>query len=421
MSEQKNKNSKNGFAAFYLTVLILAVIFAISVSISILTFGQQKISQNITKSSQAYYASEAGLEDALLKLVKKISWSSPYNLKVGNATATVEISDVIGGSRTITSTGNSSDRIRKIQVAYSVSTQQISFYYGAQVGDGGIQMQDTAKIEGNVFSNGSIIGVSKQKITGSAIVARNGNKIEQLDIGGDAKVHTCKDSIIAGTLTYVSGGSVQNCTVGGTTSTQPNEILPKDLPISQSQIDEWKNEALSGGVISGDYILSGTQKSSLGPKKIEGNLTIQDQAELSFTGTIWVTGNITLQNKARVYLDSNTYGSNSGVIIADGKITVQDTAKAKGSGLAGSYLMLLSTLDSGQNAIILQNSPEVDIVYASNGFVLLQNSIRLREVSSWGLKLQNQAQVIYEVGLEDTSFTSGPGGSWEVVSWREIE
>jgi len=143
----RDKNSKNGFAALYLTVLILAVIIAISVSISILTFSQQKISRNITKSSQAYYAAEAGIEDALLRLIKNLNWSSPYTLSVDNGTSTIEISDIVGGSRTITSEGNVAERRRKIQVAYEISSEKTSFYYGAQVGEGGIEMQDTAKIQ----------------------------------------------------------------------------------------------------------------------------------------------------------------------------------------------------------------------------------------------------------------------------------
>jgi len=428
MSEQKNKNSKNGFAALYLTVLILAVIIAISVSISILTFGQQKISQNITKSSQSYYASEAGVEDALLKLVKKMSWSSPYNLKVGNATATVEISDVIGGTRTITSTGNFSNRIRKIRVVYKVSTQQVSFHYGAQVGDGGMSMGNNSRVKGNIYSNGSVIpavGGDKGFIDESIIVAVNGNRIEGLQVGKDAKVHTCKDSQITGTLTYVSGGSVQNCTVGGATTTQPNEIPRKDFPIPQSQIDKWKSEAEGGGVISGDYTISGKITQNLGPKKITGNLLVDNNATLNMLGTIWVVGNLRIDNGAMIKLDSNSYGSNSGVIVVDGKIKVRPNTYLRGSGQEGSYLMLLSTnpevSDTANPAIDVDNNSDAAIFYANQGLIVLKNKINAREVTGYKIFLANNAEILYEAGLEEATFSSGPGGSWEVVSWKEIE
>ena len=423
MSEQKNKNSKNGFAALYLTVLILAVILAISVSISILTFGQQKISQNITKSSQAYYTSEAGVEDALLRLVKKMNWSSPYNLKVGNATATVEISDIVGGTRTITSKGNSLNRIRKIQIVYAISTQQVSFHYGAQVGEGGMIMGNGSQVLGNVFSNGSVTGGGT--IQNSIIVAGNGNKIDGITVGNDATVHTCKDSNIGGNLTYVSGGSIQNCTVGGATSTRPNEIELQPLPISQSQIDEWEEDAAAGGVITTNISISGTK--ILGPIQIgtstnPKNLTVENGATLIIEGTVYVTGDITFNNNATVNLDSS-YGSLSGIILTEGVITVENNVILNGSGQAGSYVLLLSTKNDTTNPVIdIRNNAAGSVIYyANSGLIYLANNMYAREVTGYKIQIANNAIIQYESGLEETNFSSGPGGSWEITSWKEIE
>ena len=423
MSEQKNKNSKNGFAALYLTVLILAVILAISVSISILTFGQQKISQNITKSSQAYYTSEAGVEDALLRLVKKMNWSSPYNLKVGNATATVEISDIVGGTRTITSKGNSLNRIRKIQIVYAISTQQVSFHYGAQVGEGGMIMGNGSQVLGNVFSNGSVTGGGT--IQNSIIVAGNGNKIDGITVGNDATVHTCKDSNIGGNLTYVSGGSIQNCTVGGATSTRPNEIELQPLPISQSQIDEWEEDAAAGGVITTNISISGTK--ILGPIQIgtstnPKNLTVENGATLIIEGTVYVTGDITFNNNATVNLDSS-YGSLSGIILTEGVITVENNVILNGSGQAGSYVLLLSTKNDTTNPVIdIRNNAAGSVIYyANSGLIYLANNMYAREVTGYKIQIANNAIIQYESGLEETNFSSGPGGSWEVTDWKEIE
>ena len=423
MSEQKNKNSKNGFAALYLTVLILAVIIAISVSISILTFGQQKISQNITKSSQAYYASEAGVEDVLLRLVKKMNWSSPYNLKVGNATATVEISDIVGGTRTITSKGNSLNRIRKIQIVYAISTQQVSFHYGAQVGEGGMIMGNGSQVLGNVFSNGSVTGGGT--IQNSIIVAGNGNKIDGITVGNDATVHTCKDSNIGGNLTYVSGGNIQNCTVGGATSTRPNEIELQPLPISQSQIDEWEEDAAAGGVITTNISISGTK--ILGPIQIgtstnPKNLTVENGATLIIEGTVYVTGDITFNNNATVNLDSS-YGSLSGIILTEGVITVENNVILNGSGQAGSYVLLLSTKNDTTNPVVdIRNNAEGSVIYyANSGLIYLANNMYAREVTGYKIQIANNAIIQYESGLEETNFSSGPGGSWEVTDWKEIE
>jgi len=407
----------------YLTVLILAVIIAISVSISILTFGQQKISQNITKSSQAYYASEAGVEDVLLRLVKKMNWSSPYNLKVGNATATVEISDIVGGTRTITSKGNSLNRIRKIQIVYAISTQQVSFHYGAQVGEGGMIMGNGSQVLGNVFSNGSVTGGGT--IQNSIIVAGNGNKIDGITVGNDATVHTCKDSNIGGNLTYVSGGSIQNCTVGGATSTRPNEIELQPLPISQSQIDEWEEDAAAGGVITTNISISGTK--ILGPIQIgtstnPKNLTVENGATLIIEGTVYVTGDITFNNNATVNLDSS-YGSLSGIILTEGVITVENNVILNGSGQAGSYVLLLSTKNDTTNPVIdIRNNAAGSVIYyANSGLIYLANNMYAREVTGYKIQIANNAIIQYESGLEETNFSSGPGGSWEVTDWKEIE
>jgi Tfp pilus assembly protein PilX len=417
------KNNQEGFAALFITILVLAVIFGIAVSVTILILSQQKIARNIVESSQAYYIAEAGIEDALLRLVKKWNWSSPYTFSIGNSSTTVEISDIIGGSRTITSTGNSSNRIRKIRVGYAVSTKKVSFHYGAQVGEGGMIMGNGSEVEGNIYSNGSVIGGGT--IQNSIIVAGNGNKIEGITVGEDATVYTCKNSDIKGNLTYVSGGSIQNCTVSGATSIRPNEIPLKDLPISQSQIDEWKTEATAGGIIMTDISINGTK--TLGPIQIgtstsPKNLTVTNGSTLIVYGTIYVTGNITFNNGATVKLDSS-YGSLSGIIIADGVITVENNVTLSGSGQAGSYILLLSTKNDTTNPVIdiRNNSAGSSIYYSNSGLIYLKNNMRAREVTGYKIQIENNAIIQYESGLEDASFSSGPGGSWEVVSWKEIE
>ena len=420
----KNQISQNGFVALYLVILFLGLALTFGLAFSLFNFGQQKIFQNVFLSAQSYYAAEAGVEDALLRLVKKMTLSAPYTFKVGQATSTVEISEIVGGSRTITATGNSLNRLRKIQVGYSVSTQQISFHYGAQVGEGGMTMGNNAVIKGNVYSNGSVVS-GKGYIEGTVIVAKNGNRIEGLIIQQDAQAHSCKDSQITGTLTYVSGGTIQNCLAGGTIKIQPNEIPTKDLPIPQTQIDKWKSEAEKGGTISGDYTISGKIIQNLGPVKITGNLLVDNNAVLNMTGTIWVVGDLRIDNGATIKLDSNSYGALSGVIVVDGKIKVRPNTYLKGSGQEGSYLLLLSTnpevSDTTNPAIDVDNNTDAAIFYTNQGLIVVRNQVKARELTGYKIFLDNNAEVAYETGLEEAVFSSGPGGSWKVVSWREVE
>lgn len=414
--------NKKGIAGIYITLLVLAMVFAMATTISILTYNEQKISRNIIKSTQAYYTSEAGVEDILWRMFNNMNWSSSYNLDVGNNNATIEVSDIIGGMRTITSIGDASNRTRKIQIIYRISTQEISFYYGAQVGEGGMLMGNNSRIKGNIYSNGSVIS-TKGYIDDTIVVATNGNRIEGLEVGKDAKAHACKDSTIVGSLTYVSGGAVQNCTAGEFIDEQPHEILPKDLPISQSQIDEWKTDAENGGIITEDYTISGDFE-DLGPIKIEGNLLIDNNATLNIKGSIWIAGDLRIDNGSTIQLDLDSYGSNSGTIVVDGKIKIKPNTYLKGSGGEESYLLLLSTsssLDDLDPAIEIDNNTDAAIFYANQGLIVIRNNVQVREITGYKVYLDNNAEVQYESGLENASFSSGTGGTWEVASWKEIE
>lgn len=422
-----NKNQK-GFAAFYVAVLIMAVVLAISLSIFILTYNEQKISQNIIKSSQAYYTSEAGIEDALFRLEKNSQMAGiSYSFGVGESTTTVNISDIIGGARTIFSEGNFKERIKKIEVSYEIDAERVSFRYGAQVDEGGLVMYNNGKIIGNIFSNGNILTVigGLGEVTGDVIVAATStlygnNQINNIKIGSDAYTYSCQDSNIAGKL-YLSGGSVANCpAVGGTTTS--DMIAKKDFPITLGQINGWKNDASSSSVYIGDYTVSSDQ--TFGPRKIVGSFTINNNKILTMTGTVWVTGTVTMSNNSIIKLDQSAYGSKSGVLISDDKISIENGSQPQGSGLSGSYLMVLSTSNSlleDSPAIYVKNNAQGAIFYASNGAITLNNNMAVREVTGYKVFIKPNAEVEYEAGLIDALFSSGPGGSWKAVSWREIE
>ena len=419
---------KKGFAAFFVTILVMTTMIGIAVSISLLTVSEYKILRGLNNSTQAYYAAESGIEDIVMRISRSKSWSPSYSFDCGASNVSVQVSDPVGGSRTITSQGDLSGASRRVRTVYAISTEEISFYYGAQVGDGGMLMANNARIRGNIYSNGSILpakGGDKGIIDDTVIVANNGNRIEGLQVGQNAKAHTCKDSIITGSLTYVAGGSIENCVAGETIDSQPNEILPKDLPISQDQIDRWKQDAEEGGVIEGDYEIPIGVTVNLGLKKITGNFTINNNATLNMTGVVWVVGNLAVMNGSTIKLDHSSFGSLSGMIITDGKVEVRPGAVLQGSGEPESYLLLLSTnpeiSDTTSPAIDVDNNADAAIFYASEGLIVMRNNIQAREVTGYKVYLDNNAEIIYESGLEEASFTSGPGGSWELANWREIE
>lgn len=406
-----------GFAALYLVLMVLVVILSIAMSLTLLNFSEQRIILNITESAQAYFAAESGVEDALLRLKKGWSTTVP-TLQVGNATINVTISPIFAGARTVTSNGNSAGRIRKAEAVYQLEGDTPGFFYGAQVGDGGLRMENSSKVVGNVFSNGNAQLTGTAKITNTIQIAGGGNKISGGYVDGDAYVDICENNTqIAGTLHANTPG---NCDYGSlTTSGLPIDPIP--LPIPNSQIDEWKAEAAAGGTMGSFDRTNGIH--TLGPVKIAGDLTIQNTAQLVVAGTIWVTGNIDIKNSGQVRLHSS-YGSTSGIIVAGdgptgGLITLQNSSVSSGSGQAGSYLMYIST-SSADPAIVIENFAKVDILYSNTGWVAIENDTDMRSVNAYGIHVQNNAELTYEIGLENAFFTSGPSAGWTVTSWKEI-
>jgi hypothetical protein len=60
-------------------------------------------------------------------------------------------------------------------------------------------------------------------------------------------------------------------------------------------------------------------------------------------------------------------------------------------------------------------------MYAPHGELTLQNSADLRQITAYKIRLKNTANVTYETGLISTLFSSGPGGSWSIEDWQEVE
>lgn len=401
-----------GFVVSIITFFVLIIMLSIAVSMSAIIAARQKISTNSVKSTQSYYAAESGAEDALLRLAKNPSLSTlSYSLAVGGATANVVIPVAVGGARAIASKGDAQSRVRDIQVVYSIDANVISFYYGVQVGEGGLAMSNGSRIMGNVFSNGNITG--RGTIDNDVIVAGNGHSLQDAYVGGDAQTYSCLSGASVENLTYVTGGS-HTCTVRGTTSSQSDEIPLQAMPISQDQIDAFKAEAEAGGTV-GNTTISGTQ--SLGPKKIAGNLTIANNATLTLTGTLYVTGQIVTNNNSTIEL-SSSYGALGGIIIADGTITGSNNAVLTGSGQSGSYLMLIST-SSSDSAISINNNVAGAVFYASSGTIQLSNNTSVKELTGYRISLGNNAVIEYDSGLQNVLFSNGPSGGWKVQSWTE--
>ena len=250
--------------------------------------------------------------------------------------------------------------------------------------------------------------------------------INAMNVGLDAHAHTVTGSTVTGVL-YCVVGTANTANTTNMCNTSLADPGPEPMPVSDDQITSWKADAEAGGTISGNYTVS-TTTATLGPKKITGNLTLQNNKILTITGTLWVEGNIDMGNGSQIVLASS-YGGAGGLVIVDGTTNIQNNAVFAGSGQTGSYVMVVSTSDCPQSplcfaapAIQLSNNAGAVILNAQRGTVSFSNNGQANSASAYQILLNNNAQVIYDNGLKNAYFSSGPsGGGYSYASWKEVE
>ncbi|MFA6999649.1 MAG: choice-of-anchor R domain-containing protein [Candidatus Paceibacterota bacterium] len=248
--------------------------------------------------------------------------------------------------------------------------------------------------------NGSISGVDQW------------NQLHIGTVSGSAQAHTVN--------AVNSGGNIY-CQVG---TNNNKACIPQSdpvyisYPISDANIADWQATATSGGTYVGDYNVNWAG-ATLGPKKIVGDLNVSGGGTLTITGALWVTGNVVLSGNGTIKLASS-YGANDGVIVVDGTVGVSGGGKATGSGTTGSYIMLLS-LSNSPNAMSISGGAGAMIAYAPNGTINISGGSKLKEATGNKLSVTGNSSITYESGLTNNNFSSGPSGTWNVNSWKEIE
>ncbi|MDD3531638.1 MAG: hypothetical protein PHV99_03565 [Candidatus Pacebacteria bacterium] len=419
-----------------LLALVFAGIFAVvSTALVGATTSYSRAERTTIAGVQALALAEGALDKAVSQLNQNPSYTGETNTALGNGTFTITVSTVDTSTKRITATGYIPNNVtpiatKTIKANVGVNPYVISFHYGIQSGQGGFLMDNSSTVTGNVFSGGNVIGTSENDIYGDVISSGAMGRVYGIHATGSVYAHRLGRDDTHTTVNqdayYVTK---EDTTVRGTSYPNSPDQPDVALPISDEQIAEWEALAAAGGEATcsgGSYtISSGTV--TMGPLKIPCNLTISNSAVVTITGHIWVTGNIVVQNSAKVQM-SPSLGATNVAIIADkptdrinsSKITVANTATFKNSGTAGSFVFLISQNNSAENggnvaAFNLSNSASALVAYAAHGYIPLANTVSLKEVTAYKIYLQNSANVRYDTGLPNSVFQSGTGGSWSFV------
>ena len=157
--------------------MLIAVIFLIFISLAVIaglvvpSVREYKVASESISSKKSYFLAESGVEDAYYRILnnKPIASSETINLDSNSTTTSITSNN---GKKEIVSLGNVSNYQRKVNLSLT-SGVGASFNYGVQVGLGGLDIQGSSGINGNVYANGPITGSTSAYISGTAISANS--------------------------------------------------------------------------------------------------------------------------------------------------------------------------------------------------------------------------------------------------------
>lgn len=387
-------------------------------------------------SKQSFLVAESALEDIAYRYVAGLTPDATEVFVLQGVTATsTSVYDSAEDAYVVVADAEDNKAFRSSSLALYIGTGA-SFNFGMQAGNGGILMENTSSVLGNVFANGSVEGHNSNIVYGDIISAGATGLADGVHATGSVWAHRIQDSLVEGDAYFTTESAN---VVYGTKYSPVADQATAPMPISDEQIEEWKDDAQNGGVIAstdprcvgGIYTIN--TDTTLGPVKIECDLIIdKTTTDLYLQGPLWVTGNITTKSSPNIHVDASAAGKSIAIIAdkpsdltASSKILLEQSVTFDGNG-ANSFILLISQNNSSEvggseSAINIKNSAAGDILlYAAHGTVLIENSASLKEVTAHKIHLKNSAQVIYESGLVNLLFTSGPGGGFSIGSWNEI-
>ena len=413
--------------------MLMAVLFLVAGSTIILSGLSAPVLSDIravsdfTASRQSFALAEGGVEDVTYRVLSGLPVSTTENLTEGTV-AVETVQESVLGELEITGTGDERNAIRTAQIVLSEGSGA-SFNYGLQSGEGGVHLKNTASIRGNVFSNGPVTGENSNIVRGEIISAGPSGLVDGVHATSSVYAHTIDDSDIDGDAHYQV---ISDSTVDGTSYPGSADQATSSLPISDAQIEEWKAIAVAGGTYGGSCPYTITVNTAIGPIKIPCDLEITGTPTVTLAGNVWVEGSIEVENSAIINVSSSLSGKTVAVIAdkpssptSSGTIALKNSTTFNGYG-DDSYILFISQNTSAESggstaAITVENSASGDVlVYASHGKIDLKNSVQIKEVTAYRIEVQNSGEVVYESGLVNLLFTSGPAGGYSISSWNEI-
>lgn len=443
-------------------VLVFVIFFLVASAVLVYGIAQGAYSdlvqyRTLEESKEVFFAVEAGIEDAIHRHRNNKNYSSTETFSLGSV-AVDATRAVVTDHFELNFTGTRGDIIRKGYLEFTIGAGA-SFSYGLQSDVGGIFMENSSSVVGNIYSNGTVEGTGVgdgNDVFGTVISAGPTGYVEGIHATGSVYANEIVDTVVdknayCDTIDQSNVSGLLFCNT--VTATFPNPAdgpgpAPQPtttLPLSDADIEEQKAAAAAGEVIDatdprcsgGTWIINSS--TTTGPAKIECDVEIRTSGTIwTLTGQIWIEGDLTVGvGQPTVAIDSSLTGKaitlivdNEADRITSSKIDMNNKASFVGAG-DESYIILISqntdeegagagpggeiAIDSGQSSV-----GDV-LLYASHGEIVIGQSGQFVGVAGRLLHLKNTAQIIYETGAISLQFPDGPGGGYVIGEWIEVE
>lgn len=441
-------------------LLIFIVLFLVASTALVYGIGRGAYAdivwQRTLESSKAsFFALESGVEDAIYRHRSSENYSNTESFSLNDATVTATRTFVV--DRFVFDLASELHDVYRKGYLELVLGDGASFSFGLQSDTGGVIMENSSGVLGNVYSNGAVIGTGGgdgNLVTGSVISAGPSGYVEGIHATGSVWAH---DIVNTWAEEDAHCKSIDNSTVDGelycdtVTATIPNppdgpgpdDQPTSTLPVGDDVIDEWKATAAAGGVISSSdpRCASGTwtidSSTTTGATKIECDVVVEKSStKWTLQGPLWIEGDFSTKNGPTIAIDSSIpelEGKSIQMVVdneanrsTSSRVMLLNSSRYEGYG-DGSYVLLVSRnedekLGGPEVAIRSGQSAEGDVLlYAGHGEILIEQSGQFIGIAGLLLRLQNTAQVIYETGAVSLEFPSGPGGGYIIETWKEVK
>lgn len=174
------KSTSGGYAMLTAVMFFLFATSVIVLGTSSSVLREMQIASNLFKTKASYFTSESGSEDVIYRKKNGIPVSDTETLTLDGYDATTVTTSGASGETVLTSESDRQGYTRKISAVLNQGAGA-GFFYGIQVGAGGLSLENSSSVVGNVYSNGPI--------TGSAIISSNPNNptfVSQVTVGPNA-------------------------------------------------------------------------------------------------------------------------------------------------------------------------------------------------------------------------------------------